>query len=182
MSGCATSPVQLGIATAEWSTYSLEQQQKILDDAKKYFKYHARVSKKYTRVTGECLEVAVHSGQVMLPPFSDWTDYKPVYFTIFKGQCRDIALEQAAAEFQTELRVCYYGNVLYLDPSHYDLTKYKGSVSIHSSPLWLSGFSYKGINSSGYVRLKNVTIKVKQKSGDCRGEDSNLHGDAPTSI
>jgi GH15 family glucan-1,4-alpha-glucosidase len=180
--GCAISPVQLGIAPTEWSTYSLEQQQKILDDSAKYFKYHARISKRKANAKGECLEIAIHSGQVMLPPFSNWSDYKPAHFTIFKGQCRDIVLEQAAEEVSTELGVCYYGNVLYLDPSHYDLKLYKGSVSIHSSPLWLSGFSYKGISSGGYVRLKNVTIRVKQKPMNCRGEDSNLHGDIPTSI
>ena len=166
LSGCVSMPVNLGISDSEWSSYSLEKQKKMLADSARFFKYHNSVikKKKNDNANGVFLEVDIHSGQVMMPPFSNWLDYRPVSFIIFKGQCRDIILEQSTDKnLQTELGVCFYGNVLSLDPSRYDLEKYKGSINAHSSPLWLTGFSYRGVSSSGYVRLKDVTIKITQK-------------------
>ncbi|EKE01345.1 MAG: putative membrane associated protein [uncultured bacterium] len=164
--GCAVDPMtKLGLSESEWLGYGSDEQQKLLANYKKIAEKRAgTVRDKKNHDARGFLEIDVLDGKVMMPPFVDWSDYKPVNFTIFRGQCRDIVLQGLIDEkSQTELGVCFYGDTLYLDPSHHDLEKHSGSISIHSSPLWLSGFSYKGISSTGYVRLNNVTIKILQK-------------------
>jgi hypothetical protein len=157
--GCASVsiPTRLGMTEVEWSSYTSDKQEMLLAK-NKYIK-----NKESVVANDVFLEVGIHDGKVMMPPFNSWQDYNPTKFIISKDQCRSIVLQQPTDETaHTELEVCFNGNALYMDPSHYDLTKKNGTISINFSPLWLSGFSYKGINSSGYVRLNNVTVKITQ--------------------
>jgi len=164
LSGCAHDPLRLGISESEWASYSEAEQQEM------FVNYRQIVSEQNDFANDNSsdsrdifLDVSIYGGKVMMPPFKKWSVYKQAKFRIFKGKCCDVALSHPTDEdFQTELVACFYGNTLYLDPSHYDLAKKDGSISINFSPLWLSGFSYKGVSSSGYVRLKDVTIKIKQ--------------------
>jgi hypothetical protein len=164
LSGCANDPLRLGIAESEWENYNIVEQQKLFANYRQIVAEHSSVVKDKSKDFGDIfLDVSIYGGKVMMPPFINWSVYKPVKFRIFKGKCCNIVLSHATdATSQTELAVCFYGNTLYLDPSYYDLTKKDGSISIHFSPLWLSGFSYKEVSSSGYVRLKDVTIEIKQ--------------------
>ena len=168
LSGCAgvSAPTKIGMTESEWSGYSPDKQKTLLAN---YEKFAAELKKsmkdkKSTVVDSVFLEVGMHDGKVMMPPFNSLQDYNPVKFIVVKDRCRSIVLQQPNdKKVHTELEVCFYGNILYLDPSHYDLTKKNGSISINYSPLWLSGFSYKGISSSGYVRLNNVTVEIMQQ-------------------
>jgi len=165
LSACVNIPTKLGITESEWLSYSQEKQKMLLFNYEKFAEKHKIEKKKKIVVNPhEFLEVNIYDGQVMMPPFNNWQNYQPVSFTIFQEQCRDIILQQPANKnLQTELGVCFKGNALYLDPSRYDNTKKNRSISIGYSPLWLSGFSYKKISSSGYTRLNNVTIEITQK-------------------
>jgi len=164
--GCANNPVLLGISELEWTSYSPEKQKSLLASYNQAAKERKNIIKEQgnQKLGNEFLEVTVFDGKVMFPPsFINWQNYKPVKFTIFEGQCSDIAIEhQSDNDSKTKLGVCFYDNVLYLDPIYYDLTKKNGTTTIHFSPLWLTGFTYKGISSSGYVRMNNVTIEIKQ--------------------
>lgn len=166
--GCATTQpsARLGISDLEWSSYSQEKQKSLLADHDKVINNRKNMGKH--GVGNASLEISMYDGKIMFPPsFITWQDYKPVKFDIFAGQCRDVELEHKSnKDSKTELGVCFYDNILHIDPSRYDLTKKHGSASIHSSPLWLDGFAYKGVNSNGYVRLSNVTVFVKQKVAD----------------
>lgn len=165
--GCSSVsvPTKIGMTESEWLGYSPDKQKILLAN---YKKFAAEFKKSTDDTKGIAsghvfLEVGVRDGRVMMPPFNNMQDYNPVKFTIFKDRCRSIVLQSPSdPKTRTELEACFYGNILYLDPSHYDLTKRRGSISINSSPFWLSGFSYKGISSSGYVRLNNVTIEITQ--------------------
>lgn len=162
--GCATNiPKNLGISDLEWSSYSKEKQQSLLAHYEKVVKEHKNTKQPEPKAGNKVLIVGITNGQVMFPPsFINWQNYKPVRFAVYAGQCRNVKLEHKSdAKTKTELRACYYGNVLYLDPSRYNFIKRHGTASIHSSPLWLEGFAYKGVNSHGYVRLSNVTVTIK---------------------
>jgi hypothetical protein len=162
LSGCVSAPMKLGISDSEWSSYDVDKKKGLLFNYEKISEEHKDKEDKV--INDVFLKVNIHGGKVMMPPFIDWQDYKPVDFTIFKGQCRGIVLQQPMDEdSQINLGVCFDGNILYLDPSQYDLKKKNGSISINSFPLWSSGFSYKGVSSSGYARLKDVTIEIMQK-------------------
>jgi len=166
--GCAgvSAPTKVGMTESEWSGYSPNKQKLLLANYKKFVvEFNKSIKNKKSAVVGSVfLEVGIHDGKVMMPPFNSLQSYNPVKFIVFKNQCRRIILQQPAnKKVHTELGVCFYGNILYLDPSHYDFTKKNGSISINSSPLWLSGFAYKGISSSGYVRLNNATVEITQK-------------------
>ena len=173
LSGCAgvSTPTKLGITKSEWVSYGKDKQKLLLSNYDKFTKERGKLIKKAKKNLNSSyfLEVDIHGGKVMMPPFNNLQDYVPVSFVILKEQCRNIILQQPTnKKMHTELDVCFYGNTLYLDPSHHDLAKKIGSISINSSPLWLSGFSYKGITSSGYVRLNDVAIEITQKNAEER--------------
>lgn len=167
--GCAVNiPEKLGVSDLEWESYSKEKQKNLLANYERMMKEHGSESKGQEEdedSKGPFLEVSIYDGKIMFPPsFINWQTYQPVRINIFKGECRNVELRSAAdSNSKTMLGVCFRDNILYLDSSHYDLTKKIGTVSIYHSPLWLSGFAYKEINSTGYVKLSNVTVEIKQK-------------------
>jgi hypothetical protein len=71
-------------------------------------------------------------------------------------------MQQESASGKVNLRACFKRNILFLDPSRFDLTKKEGSVRLYQSPLWRDGFTYKNIDSSGYVKLTDVNITIFQ--------------------
>jgi len=167
--GCAANiPEKLGVSDLEWTSYSQDKQKNLLAVYERMMKERESEAEKQEAnktLSGSFLAVSIYGGKIMFPPsFINWQNYKPVRFTIFKGECHNIEMMQSSgSDVKTELGVCFYGNILYLDSSRYDRTKKAGSVSIYYSPLWLTGFAYKDINSSGYVRLSNVTVEIKQE-------------------
>ena len=167
--GCAINiPEKLGVSNLEWMSYSQDKQKSLLADYELMQKEREGKEEKkeeHKNPIGIYLEVSIYGGKIMFPPsFINWHNYKPARFVIFKGECSNIPIMHASdGSSKTELGVCFQDNVLYLDSSHYDLTKKMGSVTIYSSPLWLNGFIYNDISSTGYVRLSNVTVEVIQK-------------------
>ena len=168
LSSCASVsiPTKIGMTESEWSSYSPDKQKVLLANYEEFIaEFNKSIKDEESAVVGSgsvFLEVGIHDGKVMMPPFDDLHEYNPVKFILFKNQCRSIILQQPTDEkTNVELEACFYGDTLYLDPSHYDLTKKNGSISINSSPFWLSGFVYKGISSSGYARLNNVTVEIR---------------------
>jgi uncharacterized LabA/DUF88 family protein len=157
--GCAANiPEKLGVSDLEWESYSHSKQKNLLANYEQMKKARENVieeSKDKQNLSGVFLEVSI---------YVNWQNYQPVRFNIFKEKCRNIEIRQAPNnDLKTELGVCFCDGILYLDSSRYDLAKKMGTANIYYSPLWLSGFVYKEINSSGYTKLNNVTIEVKQK-------------------
>lgn len=163
--GCAVSPQKLGISEQEWLGYSEAQREKLLADYQQVNAIQEQQSqdaKKIKEDRVDSIDVAIYGGEAMMPPFTEWYEYQPVTFNLVKNACSDTVLNQSNGESKVSLRACYKNNIFYLDPSHYDLTKNNGAISFAFSPLWQQGFEYSGVSSSGYVRFKNVTIKITE--------------------
>lgn len=109
------------------------------------------------------IQVKISDGQALMPPFISRQPFFAVTFTLSHGACQNIDLVQLDRAAQTSLRACYKNRSLKLDPSRYELDKQDGTMSIPYSPLWTQeqGFTYYGINSSGFVKLKNVTVTIR---------------------
>ncbi|MCL5261669.1 MAG: hypothetical protein M1561_08435, partial [Gammaproteobacteria bacterium] len=160
LAGCATtntpSPAMLGIPAKEWNNYDSELQeqllgnyQKISSESSKYISEDEKIN-----VGEKALQIKISGGQVMMPPFIGWSSFKPANFIIGEDSCRELSLFKLDNKTKVDLRSCYIGKVLYLDPSNYDLTKKDGSISINYNPLWEQGFTYTGISTTGFARLK----------------------------
>jgi hypothetical protein len=173
--GCSSIPTSqtLGISDSEWGKYSVEEQQQLMANyqqisdqkevlTEKQSKQNKSSKAKQPMASNGSLVVGIHSGKVMMAPFTDWQEYKPVVFNIKKGECKEVLLAKSDASSQVELGVCYKEKTLYLDPSKYDLAKQFGSITFNYSPLWNQGFTYTNINSSGFVRLQDVTVEINK--------------------
>lgn len=158
LSACAVTPNTLGISRAEWQGYSTEKQQQLIDS---YHKVKASVSSDSSVVAIPNINVVIKGGKAMMPPFAESYSFMPVKFDIRSGECKEVRLRNIDLDKDIELGACFSGKILYLDPSRYDVTKQNGSIRIYVTPLWKRGFTYNNINSSGYARLKNVSITVK---------------------
>ena len=114
----------------------------------------------------EWLQVSLNDGFVAMPPFEDKDIYHfmPVEFTIHEGTCQHEVLYQFNRLHWVTLCACYRNNVLYLDYSHYDLENKTGAALLYANPLWEDGFIYHNVCSSGYTRMKNVTVTVRKHS------------------
>lgn len=169
LAGCTTVPEKIGISNLEWTSYSEAKQQTLITNYERIKKEQAaerNAQKNREAVTDLHLVVSISGGTVMFPPaFITWQNYRPVIFKIVQDKCQTVeVLHVVDGGPKTNLDVCWRGNILFLDPSYYDFTKKMGSVTIHRSPLWLTGYSYRGISSSGYVNLNNVNIRIKQNA------------------
>lgn len=166
LAGCAISPQKLGISEQEWLGYSDAQREKLLADYQQVVaveEQQAENEKNIREDNTDSIDVMIYGGEAMMPPFTEWYEYQPVTFNLIKNTCSDAVLNQSNGESKVSLRTCYKDNIFYLDLSRYDLTKNNGAISFSSSPLWQEGFEYSGVSSSGYVRLKNVTVKITKK-------------------
>lgn len=165
IAGCGTYPENLGLSLNEWNRLDQVQQDRIIDNSKQIEKeLDIKHKKKRTTISNGALHVKMYGGMVMMPPFTSWESYQPTAFVIAKGECTEAKLEATANKDRAiALRSCFKGNILYLDASHYDPTMKYGSITITASPLWEQGFAYSHLNSIGYVRMKDVTVEIKQK-------------------
>jgi hypothetical protein len=175
--GCATpfSSQSIGITEQDWATYDKAKQQKILSD------YNAAIAQnintdnedkfKQQQTPSETqLQLKVHGGLAMLPPYTDWAPYQPISFTIDQNSCNEVVLlpqeidPKVKLKFFAKLRACFRNNKLLFDPSIYDQDKKDSSITFAYSPLWEQGFTYRNINTTGTIKFKSATIKITSKS------------------
>lgn len=118
--------------------------------------------------TIKIIEVKISNGKAFMPPFTSngWQVFAPATATIVADTCQNIWLTQLGSndKVKVALRCCYKDKALHLDPSLYELDKQDGTMTIPYSPLWDRGFTYHGINSDGYAKLKNVAVTIKNVS------------------
>ncbi len=169
LSGCANLREKIGISELEWSSYSEARQSTLINSYHTLAKERQAILSPET-VSDKHLEITLSGGKVMFPPdFITWHNYNPASFAIYPDSCNEIELTGSdGGNLKTKLGVCYYNKTLYLDSSRYDFSKKLGSVMIRRSPLWSSGFLYKAINSSGYVRFNDVTVNIVQVKNEAR--------------
>ena len=163
LSACAVTPNQLGISQSEWNQYSEQQRQQIKHD------YHQAQKVKHgmhAKRGNSVLVVRIQGGQVLMPPYTSLQPYQAASFNIKAGECNvKIPLVQLNNSAQkTSLNVCYTNDVLYFDPSPYDPNLAKGALQFAYMPVWKRGFTYSNISSTGFTKLTNATVFVKELS------------------
>ena len=162
LSGCAAQPEDLGFSEQQWNKLSPDKQQQIFEQ------HEAVVETKKNEppavVSDSWIQVTIKDGTVMMPPSFKTYKYQPVTFKIQDGECKKVELDSHKNIYSVKLDVCYKNQILLLDPSRYEIDKKDASVRLYASPLWQNGFTYKNVNSSGYARLNNASITVKQQS------------------
>jgi hypothetical protein len=164
LGGCTTSPSNLGISDAQWAGYSKAQRQEILHNYRKIDNTAGLPiprAKSISAAADSTINVAIHDGKIMMPPFTAATDYLPIVFTIHNGHCKRIVVHQANQAQSITLDTCYQNKILYLDPSRYDATKSKGSLLFNYTPFWEHGFTYQDVSSTGYAQLSHVDITIQ---------------------
>jgi len=150
-------PQQLGFSQSQWQSMNKTRQQQLLGN----YNQIKQAKQSLTVYKGPDINVSVKEGTAMMPPFLRPQEYLAASFRIKPGQCRNIRLRDADSSNSVNLRACYNGLVLTMDPSHYDLMKSAGTMRFPYNPIWKRGFTYTDVSSSGYVRLNQATVNVK---------------------
>ena len=165
LTGCSTSPSQLGMSEDQWDLTSQQQQDQYAQNYKN-LQTVWNIKKDDTSENSHhpAIEINIQGGSVMMPPFERNYSYQPVSMVINNDQCNSVDLTQINGNKKVNLVGCYRDHILYLDPSRYDLSQRYGSIQFNQSPLWNRGFTYHGIDSSGYARLSNANVSIFNKA------------------
>lgn len=155
LAACA-GPTQLGFSQQEWQAMTPEKRQQLTEQYRAQHGY-----KPETVYAGPKIQVRLFDGKAAMPPFAEKYRFSPAGFTMKPGKCSSVELESANSNNSTEMKVCYDGVHLSLDPSKYDPDKKMGTAHFAYTPLWLAGFTYTDVTSSGYVDLENASITIK---------------------
>lgn len=156
--GCVAGPEQLGFSKQQWQGMSEKERQQMRIAHQEIQKSLAAQKLIYN---GPDIQVTIEGGMAMMPPFLQPYDFRATQFQIQPGRCQRVQLTSWEQIHSVDLSACYDGLTLSLDSSRYDPTKSKGTLLLTYDPLWKRGFTYRGLSSSGYVRLKNTNITVK---------------------
>lgn len=156
---CAGEKEMLGMSSKKWSQIDETKREELLANYSKI----QNLQKKQIAKSSSRLNVKVYGGTVLMQPDLVDRKYKPLTFTLLDGTCHDTKIEDALHDEgkSTSLIACYLDNILYIDPTRYDLDKPFGTVTLYSSPFWEDGFSYHNVSTYGYAKLKNSTIEIK---------------------
>ena len=155
---CATEPEQLGFSKQQWQEMSEKEHQKTRTAYQPIEKSFAALKIIYN---GPDIQVTVKGGVAMTSPFFRYYNFSTIQFQIQPGKCRCLQLINWEQTHLIDLSACYNGLTLSLDTSCCNLTKGEGTLLLTYNPLWKRSFTYKGLSSSGYVRLKNINITIK---------------------
>lgn len=156
LTSCGVRSIDLGFSPQQWQTITPVKRRELQES---YYKIRSLTFK--TVYQGPNILVTLFGGTVLMPPFFQTYYFKLVKFKSAPGECQHVQLMSLDQTHFVELTVCYDGLTLSIDPSRYDLEKARGTLFLTYNPLWKNGFTYNGLSSAGYVRLKNVSITVK---------------------
>lgn len=158
--GCV-SPASLGVKPQRWQTMTSAEKKQLSERFEKIQRYRADANQPEGSAV---IQVQVKGGQALMPP--DFLPYRfsPVQIDLPSKSCKNVTLYSLSGQHQTALGVCYINNILSLDPSRTQLKDWQGTLFFHSNPIWQQGFTYYGMNSSGYAQLSGVNVSVKALS------------------
>jgi len=162
LASCTIEPRQLGFSQMQWQSMDKAQQQKLVAG----YNQIKQAKPNKTVYNGPDINVSIAEGTAMMPPFIKPQQYLAMNFCLRSGQCRHVRLKSMDNSDSVSLQACYNGLVLAMDPSHYDPTKTAGTIRFSYNPIWSRGFTYRGISSSGYVRLNQASVAVKTIPND----------------
>lgn len=158
LTGCAVGPEHMGLSKNEWKNLDPEKRAQLETNYADYKSDHQVINKVYQ---GPALQVYLAEGSAQMPPKFQRFSFDTATFLIKPGECTKTLLESIDTNNKTYLETCYDGLTFLIDPSHFERNKRLGSVRFDYNPIWKRGFSYTGVSSSGYVRLKHTSITIK---------------------
>lgn len=164
LSACVSvKPEQIGLSESSWENLSYQEKEKISATYRQTEKLRQKWLGQMRPNPANELTITIASGKAYFPPAFQAQEFLPVIANLIDGKCYQNVplLARDNPSLVTNLLVCYYQNVLYLDPGFNNLAEAKGSLVFPYLPVWQRGFSYPNISSNGPVRLSNARITVQ---------------------
>ncbi len=157
LTGCV-SRNDMGMSQQQWSHLSPQQQKAYRKQYRQIerFQRHRQYQPGPTKVS-----VKLSGGTAKMPPDFGSNRFYTAKFFLRDGQCRQVPLIAVQKATQANLTVCFNAQVLSLDPSRYKVADQEGTLFFNYNPVWRHGFTYYGVNSTGYVSLDDVNISVR---------------------
>lgn len=157
LSGCSTAS-RLGFSNAQWQGLTPTQRQQYTQG---YHQVKEQKKEQPKTYAGPPLSIYFERGTAKMPPTFHSYRFQTVNFHIKAGDCRTIPLRSIDTRDHVGMRVCYNGLTLSLDPSRYQLSKANGSLHFNYSPIWKQGFTYSGVNTTGFAQLRHANVTIK---------------------
>ncbi|MDF1653509.1 MAG: hypothetical protein P1U34_00190 [Coxiellaceae bacterium] len=157
LAGCV-SRGDMGLSQQQWQQLNAKQQREYRNDYRqiKRFQRHRQYQPGATKIS-----VKLSGGTAKMAPDFDSSRFYTTKFFLREGQCRQVPLIAVEKAMQANLTVCYNAQVLSFDPSRYKVSDQEGTLFFNYNPVWRHGFTYYGVNSTGYVGLDDVDISVR---------------------
>ncbi len=159
LTACSVGPNRLGVSAQQWQAMDDAQRAQMITGYQK-IKWSSW-KQRQTVFCGPDILVSLGKGTALMPPFTQSYAFQRVSFQMNPGRCRTVELNSVDTSNEVDLKACYNGLTLLLDPSRYDALKSTGSLRLDYNPLWKRGFTYAGVSSSGYVQLNKVNVTIK---------------------
>ncbi len=156
LTGCVSN-ADMGINNDQWRLLNDKQKQNFTAHYRenKDFQKHRQYQPGPTRIT-----VRIRNGTANVTPSFDASRFYATKFQLRDGQCKRVPLIAVQKSGQANLTACFTNQVLSLDPSRYKVKDREGTLFLNYNPVWLHGFTYYGVSSSGYAGLSGVDITV----------------------
>lgn len=156
LTGCV-SHTQMGINKNEWHLLNEHQ--------KENYRAHYRQIERFQRHRqyqpgASRIAVTISGGTVKMPPTFGSYKFYTTKFHLRDGQCQEVPLIAVENATQANVTACYTRQVLSIDPSRYKVADREGTLFLNYNPVWRHGFTYYGVNSTGYASLDDVNITV----------------------
>jgi hypothetical protein len=160
LSGCAATPSSLGLTKEHWDAASPAEKQCWMSAYGNYKQQHLILP---GDVGGDNnIKISISGGTATFPPNFAPLNYQRVSDSLPNGACHVENVYAATSKAQTKLYICYAKNTVAIDPSRYDISTTDGSLILTDNPMWDEGFVYSNMNTSGYVKFSDVTIKIQR--------------------
>lgn len=149
----------MGITASEFNKLGATGKVHLLNDY--YLTAEQRAAREEPTVAAtHVIELKITGGSAMFIGSDLRLPYNDITITIEPNSCKDIAVHAKKHPYATNLAVCYWGNELQLDPSMIKPEFALASARIFYSSIWRD-FTYKNINTFGYVSFKNINIRIQ---------------------
>lgn len=106
------------------------------------------------------INVKVYGGSALLWPGKKRAKFTGKNFMLHAGECKTKELRNNLNETSTDLKMCYDGARVLVDPSHWRLENSDASLIIHENMMWKNGLEYPPLSSNGYAQLKNTRLFI----------------------
>lgn len=162
LGGCQSFSQSVGLSDREWAYTPALQKMAMLNNhinnkgnwcQKQTFVNHAQAP----------IFIELESGYASLWPGKVNKPIEPLRLLLKPGDCVNVALQSKDHQHQSQLDLFYDGRSLILDPLFYDYASSNGTLQIDKHPLWLNGFSYSNLSTTGYASLNKLKLTIHEQ-------------------